>query len=277
MGKWQIVFNIIVLIGLAGVISFTSFQLIINLLKENQALAVNYQQRKVPCPYGLSFAITLIVGFLVGSFSGYYSYEQVNKLLILILTMSFVGIIDDLLGNKQNQGLVGHFKVLLTEFKLTTGSLKAVFSSIVVFSVSLYWSTGLWAGILNGLIFLLSANFINLLDVRPGRALKIVIIIISLIIVSHAKLINYGLLVLITVVRALPVDLAGQGMMGDVGANVLGVVVGFLVVAGFSEIIKLVYLISLMAIHLYTEVRSLSNLIKNNKILCQLDQLGRKN
>ncbi len=260
-----------------GVISFTSFQLVVTLLKEREVLALNYQQKQVPFPYGLSFTVTLIVGLLVGSFYGYYSYQQANKLLILILTMSFVGVIDDLVGNKQNQGLIGHFKVLLSQFKLTTGSLKAVFSGTVVFFISLYWYPSLWSGLINGLLLLLSANFVNLLDVRPGRALKLVIIVTSLIIISQVELINYGLLVLITAVRAVPFDLAGQGMMGDVGANVLGVAVGFLLVIGFSEPVKMVYLSSLLAIHLYTEIRSLSNLIENNKILRQLDQLGRKN
>ena len=64
-------------------------------------------------------------------------------------------------------------------------------------------------------------------------------------------------------------------MMGDAGSNVLGISIGFLVVLTFSIFTKILVLVFLVGIHIFTEKYSLTNIIKKNRFLNYLDELGR--
>ena len=65
-----------------------------------------------------------------------------------------LGIIDDLLGNRNTTGLKGHIGQLF-KFKLTTGGLKALMGGVVSIFVSLSFSNNFPMLILNGLIIAL--------------------------------------------------------------------------------------------------------------------------
>ena len=78
----------------------------------------------------------------------------------------------------------------------------------------------------------MAANLGNLLDRRPGRALKVgVIAWIPLAIVAGSDVLGVALAPVIGAFLAtFPDDLAERLMLGDAGANVLGAVLGLAVV-----------------------------------------------
>ncbi|AGB40546.1 Glycosyl transferase family 4 [Halobacteroides halobius DSM 5150] len=251
--------------------------LVPNLLKEGDLITENYKGQQIPVGYGLLFGLNMLIILVMGSLLGYYPIFQVQSLISLILVMSFVGILDDTIGRKDNQGFGGHFKALLVKGKLTTGTIKAIFSCFIVFFINFY-SYDDWNNvIINTLVILLTTNFINLLDLRPGRALKVTLIFLITILLTNPN--DYLLVIpmVITVLFSLPFDLNAGGMMGDVGANVLGVIIGFLLISSFDLYLRIIIMFLLILIHLYTENYSLSTLIKNNKVLNYFDQLGRTN
>lgn len=83
------------------------------------------------------------------------------------------------------------------------------------------------------------------------------------------------LFLLAAVIGYLPWDLKAEVMMGDVGSNVLGAIIG-LSVTEFSITNKVIVVVVLAIIHLYAEKASLSQLIEKIPILNYIDNIGRK-
>jgi len=172
-----------------------------------------------------------------------------------------LGFMDDLFGTHDDKGFHGHLSAL-SSGRLTTGGLKAL--GIGAISAVYAWhiaqgrsaaasgwmeTVGTW--LLATLVIALSANFINLMDLRPGRALKVYSLLIviaaplfavdasrafSVYASSLAELGVAPWLSVDTLLAALlmvlvllgPVaavwrfDLGEEGMLGDAGSNVMG-------------------------------------------------------
>ena len=101
----------------------------------------------------------------------------------------------------------------------------------------------------------LSANLLNLVDLRPGRALKVffVLAFISVCLVPGETSVLLLFPFLLAALVYLPQDLAAQGMLGDAGANVLGGVLGLNLVLNAPALWQLLYFTVLVLIHLLTE------------------------
>jgi hypothetical protein len=115
------------------------------------------------------------------------------------------------------------------------------------------------------LIVGLSANFLNQLDTRPGRALK------AYLLGATAVGAPRGLAVLL-----LPYDLREMGMLGDSGSNGLGAVLGLYSVNQFTGRGRWVAIGALAGLTLLGEARSLGELIERTPVLRDLDSLGRR-
>ena len=189
---------------------------------------------------------------------------------LCLLLFAILGGVDDSLGKSSKKGFRGHF----TERQLSTGGLKAwggAASSLVIASLL----TNNWLELLvNGAVIALGANFLNLLDLRPGRAGKAFILLAlpSLLLrwVSLGPL--FGLLC--AVVGYLPWDLRRRVMMGDAGSNPLGAALG-LATAIYSPLyVKIILSVILLGLNALSERVSFSGIIESNRFLHFLDQLG---
>ncbi|MFC5370203.1 hypothetical protein [Arcanobacterium bovis] len=128
----------------------------------------------------------------------------------------------------------------------------------------------------DSLILAGSANFLNLLDLRPGRALKFAgLCAVPALLISDDARSTSGV-ILTTAIANLPSDLAGETMLGDMGANALGGVVGTLVTSSQSMPVKLLVLGTITGLTAASEKVSFSKVIAENKILSVIDDLGRK-
>ena len=138
-----------------------------------------------------------------------------------MMAMFFAGIIDDTIGNRDVSGLKGHFKSLF-KGKLTTGGFKALFGGFVGLIISISISKNIYDIVINTLIIALSTNLMNLFDLRPGRAIK-VYLVISLVLFFTLGGYTRNLLLLIfpNVLAYFNFDLKAKAMMGDTGSNVL--------------------------------------------------------
>ena len=115
------------------------------------------------------------------------------------------------------------------------------------------------------LLVALSANALNQLDTRPGRALKAYL---AAAIVLDAPL---ALAVLLA-----PYDLREMTMLGDGGSNGLGAMLGLCSVNRFTGRGRWVAIGALAGLTLLGERRSLGELIENTPVLRELDALGRR-
>lgn len=235
----------------------------------------NYRGDFIPCSMGIIFITNILfVSLFILKIEAKTNYTEILMIMIGTMTMGFIGLIDDFIGNNHVKGFKGHLKMLLN-LELTTGGLKLILGGIVSILISLIVSTNLINFLINILIISLCTNLINLLDLRPGRAIKS-FLIVSLPIVFFVTSLYQTILISFigTALAYLPYDIKGKSMLGDTGANILGFILG-IIATTFSIKIKIAVVIFLILSNLYSEKYSISRLISHNKILSFIDELGR--
>ena len=127
------------------------------------------------------------------------------------------------------------------------------------------------------------ANLANLLDLRPGRALKVILPAAALLAAPAAAgsaraatRTHLGRAALLPALVALPPDLREHGMLGDAGANVLGAAVGTAAARSTAPPARLGMLALVVALNLASETVSFSTVIERTPVLRALDRLGRR-
>jgi UDP-N-acetylmuramyl pentapeptide phosphotransferase/UDP-N-acetylglucosamine-1-phosphate transferase len=197
--------------------------------------------------------------------------------LLLALGFFALGFLDDFAGDGRSKGFKGHLRALLAG-EVTTGAIKAFGGLGLAFAVSLWWEG--WfvpTALLDALVIALAANFINLLDLRPGRAAKgfLLLWVLTAIAGRNSDYLPVSAAVAAAVVAWLPADLKEKGTLGDAGANMIGAVLGagFVAVSGVPG--RLALLVLLVIVTLASERISFTKVIERSAPLRWLDGLGR--
>lgn len=270
-----ILYAILILTGLLG--TYAIIPLFRSLLIESNVLRPNYKKDMIPVSMGIVFLPMLIINAIILAYFTTNFKDMLHIFIFLfgLVSMFFAGILDDIIGNRDVSGLKGHFKSLLNG-KLTTGGFKALFGGFIGLVISIAISKNIYDIVINTLIIALSTNLMNLLDLRPGRAIKgYLLISIVLLFTLGEYTRNLLLLILPNVVAYFNQDLKAKAMMGDTGSNVLGISIGILFVMGYPLKVRLIWLAFLIFIHILTEKYSLTKIIESNKFLNFIDKLGR--
>ncbi len=258
------------------VLSYIALPMVKEMLLKSNIVCENFRNVKIATSLGLVFVFVQVV--TLGIIQIFFKFEN-NYNLIYLLGFCFIGmlgILDDLIGEKNIKGLRGHVKALFSGV-LTTGGIKAMFGLFISIILSNYISINFIDFIINSLIIGLFTNLINMFDLRPGRATKVFVVFALLFILSgfirEKSYIIYSLFgILIPYIR---LDLKAMAMMGDVGSNVLGFTLGILAATSFSFVFRIIILFLLIVFHLLAEKVSFSKIIDNNKVLRYFDSLGR--
>lgn len=270
-----ILYAILILTGLLG--TYAIIPLFRSLLIESNVLRPNYKKDMIPVSMGIVFLPMLIINAIILAYFTTNFKDMLHIFIFLfgLVSMFFAGILDDIIGNRDVSGLKGHFKSLLNG-KLTTGGFKALFGGFIGLVISIAISKNIYDIVINTSIIALSTNLMNLLDLRPGRAIKgYLVISIVLLFTLGEYTRNLLLLIFPNVIAYFNQDLKAKAMMGDTGSNVLGISIGILFVMGYSLKVRLIWLAFLIFIHILTEKYSLTKIIENNKFLNFIDKLGR--
>lgn len=235
----------------------------------------NFRGQAVPAAAGI--IIALIYASCLSLWAVASPAPIVQTLSFVTVAMALVGFVDDVLGDKETQGLAGHVRLLLAG-GLTTGGIKAVFGVIVSVAASAAVTDGLFAFVMGTAVIALSANAVNLLDLRPGRAVKGAIVFAAgLYVVSMGALVWPYLLPLMAVLLVYaPYDLQARAMLGDTGANTVGALLGVAAAASFTPAGLTVLLAALAALHVWAERGSISRTIERVPVLKALDEWGRR-
>jgi UDP-N-acetylmuramyl pentapeptide phosphotransferase/UDP-N-acetylglucosamine-1-phosphate transferase len=140
----------------------------------------NFAKKPILASYGLiQFPYIVAVGLaLVSGFplrSNPETQAQVIWLYLGVMAAMWVlGAVDDIWGTREVGGFKGHFKKLLFERKLTTGALKALGGGAVALAAGwLIHPHDLLQAALAAMVIALATNTLNLLDLRPGRAVAV--------------------------------------------------------------------------------------------------------
>ena len=238
----------------------------------------NYQQEQIPLAAGVIFVLAALpvqalLAFLPGQDSAMWLTWIGGGLL-----GAFLGLLDDIAGNRNDTGLKGHFAALVKEHRLTTGGLKAAGGLFfAVFAAALY-NDNIYSFLLGGLAVLLSFNTINIFDLRPGRAGKAFFVFSLLLFglsMGQGAYFVYLCPTIVTVAVYLPIDLRAQAMMGDTGANALGIALGLTALWSLPLQQMGVYIAILLSIHLVAEKYSWTTIIQKIALLRKIDEWGR--
>lgn len=249
----------------------------------------NYRKRRVSVVGGIviaaALAITEAVSWGIGRlasgdgvrFLGDSKSPVHPGVLILALGFFALGFLDDFAGNGRSKGFTGHLSALRGG-EITTGAVKAIGGLGLAFGVGLWWEG--WfvpSAVLDALVIALSANFINLLDLRPGRAAKAFLILWAPAAVAarNSEYLPVSAAVAAAVVAWLPADLKEKGTLGDAGANMIGAVVSAGFVVAFGVAGRLAVLALLVLATLASERVSFTEVIERTGPLRWLDGLGR--
>jgi UDP-GlcNAc:undecaprenyl-phosphate/decaprenyl-phosphate GlcNAc-1-phosphate transferase len=239
----------------------------------------NYRNRSVAFPFGvLSVAgavLTLIPLTIVDRIGGAHVFHpETLTVAVYVLGVAFLGLIDDTLGG-ESRGWRGHGRAVLAG-QLSTGALKAAGSLGLALYAMGYEGLSTTGWLLASAVLVLATNVFNLLDLRPGRATKVFVLLGAGLTIGAASvrpLWALGLFVGPALVAGV-YDLRERAMLGDTGANLIGALAGLWLVLTLSETEQTVALAALLLITVYGELRSISKLVERMPLLRGLDSWG---
>lgn len=191
----------------------------------------------------------------------------------LAATVGSVGWYDDLTGSGASKGLRGHLAAL-RRGEVTSGAVKVAVIGAASLAAAAAVSDDRLDALVGGVAVAGHANVLNLLDLRPGRALKVAIAHTPLVLTTPAGGIAAAGLGAGTAL--LTDDLGERTMLGDAGANALGAILGLAMVARAGRTARLIHLGVVTALTLASEKVSFTQVIGRTPVLRELDQLGRR-
>jgi UDP-GlcNAc:undecaprenyl-phosphate GlcNAc-1-phosphate transferase len=248
----------------------------------------NYRGRQVAFPAGIALVAASLVALVPLALideldDGKVFRADSGVVLTYVLGVALLGLLDDLVGSEIEPGAPppprgwrGHARATLRG-SFSTGALKAAGSlGIALFVLR---GRGLSTGdyLLAVALLVLATNLFNLLDLRPGRSAKALVLLGAGVTIGSRDLHPLWTLGLFVgpVLVLIPLDLRERAMLGDTGSNALGAMGGLWLVLALSTLAQLIALGVIAIATVYGEFRSLSELIERTPLLRQLDSLGR--
>jgi UDP-GlcNAc:undecaprenyl-phosphate/decaprenyl-phosphate GlcNAc-1-phosphate transferase len=130
--------------------------------------------------------------------------------------------------------------------------------------------------LLGGAVVASLANLVNLFDLRPGRAIKVGLLLGGPALVQPGPAGVIAAAPLGTAAALANDDLGERSMLGDCGANALGALIGVAVLARYDRIGRLAHLIAATGLTLASEKVSFTRVIEQTPVLQRLDAVGRR-
>ena len=191
---------------------------------------------------------------VVGALVALGGLRAPRRVALGVAGTALLGLADDLWSGSE-RGFRAHFRA-----GGTTGVLKAVGIPAVALATTRSVSAAA--------VVSLSANGVNLLDTRPGRALKAFLAAAALLRGPTRAYVPIAVLLA-------PYDLREMTMLGDAGSNALGALLGYGSVAKLTARGRGLAIAALAGLTVVGEKRSLGDLIERIPVLSHLDRLGR--
>jgi UDP-N-acetylmuramyl pentapeptide phosphotransferase/UDP-N-acetylglucosamine-1-phosphate transferase len=190
-----------------------------------------------------------------------------------------VGAYDDIVGarpeQRKDKGFKGHLQAL-REGRVSAGAVKVLGVGASGLTAGALLSEGPIDAALSGVVIAGAANVVNLLDLRPGRALKVVLAASAPLLASADSSATVAAAVGGAAVAALPDDLGERTMLGDAGANALGALLGVAAAARLGRGGKAVLAAGLVGLMAASEKVSFTAVIARTPALNAVDMWGRR-
>jgi hypothetical protein len=182
------------------------------------------------------------------------------------------GVYDDLRGDATARGLAGHLRALACG-TVTSGALKILLVGLGGLAAAVVLHGVTPRALPAAVLVAGTANLLNLFDLRPGRALKVALLVALPLLLSRAA--PVAALVAGAAAGLLPSDLRERTMLGDGGANALGAALGVALARACSPPYAVAAALAVVALTLASERVSFSRVIDRAGPLRWADRLGR--
>ena len=224
------------------------------------------------------------IGGVAGALAGGGSPRERLAVAIAGAGAAAFGGYDDLAGNGGSRGFRGHL-CALRRGDLTTGVVKLAGIGAVGLTAAITAGdrtdnagghaavAGVADTLINAALIAGCANLVNLFDLRPGRAAKVVVIAGGLLAPGGSGL---SAAPLAAAAALLPEDLGERAMLGDAGANALGAMLGAAAAISLPRPARLAALGLVTGLTAASEVVSFTSVIERTTPLRWLDLLGRR-
>jgi UDP-GlcNAc:undecaprenyl-phosphate/decaprenyl-phosphate GlcNAc-1-phosphate transferase len=240
----------------------------------------NYRGRVLACPLGVVIVAAAVLALAPLAVAQQLAATTVLRpelgwIAVYVLGVGVLGLADDVLADRA-RGWRGHGSAVLGG-EFSSGALKAAGSAGLALYVMAEQGIGTARFVLGAAVLVLATNAFNLLDLRPGRAAKVFVVLGVLLTVGSGRLgplWAVGLFVGPILVVGF-YDVRELGLLGDTGSNVLGAVAGAWIVLSVSDLGLAVAVVVLAGMTAYGEFRSISELIARTPGLREIDSLGR--
>jgi UDP-N-acetylmuramyl pentapeptide phosphotransferase/UDP-N-acetylglucosamine-1-phosphate transferase len=251
-------------------------------LRENGFVRENYRGARVAFPAGIAIPVVALLSLIplallaeLGSVDIFPAGARAA--LTYVVGVALLGLLDDLVGSDMPaRGWRGHARAVAGG-GLTTGAIKAAGS--LGLALFVLYGAGLSAAeyLLGAAVLVVATNFFNLLDLRPGRSTKLLVLLgagLTLGSMDVDPLWTIGIFAG-PILVLLPLDLRELGMLGDTGSNAIGAVAGLWLVLTLSTTGQAIALAVMAVVTVYGEFRSIAKVIDRTPGLRHLDSLGR--
>ncbi len=205
---------------------------------------------------------------------------DLRRWITYVIGVAFLGFLDDSLGRAGSEGSPrgwrGHTEALRSG-RLSTGAIKAIGAlALAAYAVSGTGRESL-AYLADVALLILTTNLFNLLDLRPGRAEKALVLIGAGLCLGAWTIEPIELLGIFAgpILVGAWFTLSERAMLGDTGSNLVGAVAGVWLLTTLDESGRLIALGLIALITVYGEFRSISQAISSIPPLRLLDSLGR--
>jgi UDP-N-acetylmuramyl pentapeptide phosphotransferase/UDP-N-acetylglucosamine-1-phosphate transferase len=201
-----------------------------------------------------------------------------------------LGAYDDLAGSGGSRGFKGHLTAL-ARGEVTSGAIKLLGIGAAGLTAAAVAGTGARSKpgaavdvLINGALVAGGANLLNLFDLRPGRAIKVGLLVGAPLAVAGGRRVPGGRSGASAAVVAaplgaaaalLPEDLGEKAMLGDAGANALGALLG-LAATRLGRGSRLAILAGVVGLTGASEFVSFTKVIQSTPPLHWFDMLGRR-
>lgn len=255
-------------------------------LREAGFVRENYRGAPVAFPAGIAVVVSALLALIPLSLLQELADAEVFRaeampVAVYVIGVALLGLLDDLVGSDSAgastpRGWRGHASATLGG-GFSTGAVKAAGSlGLALFALS---GTGRDAGeyLLAVAVLVIATNLFNLLDLRPGRSIKALVLLGAALTVGAFDtdvLWTLGLFAGPLLVL-LPLDLRERGMLGDTGSNVAGALAGLWLVLTLEPLGQGIALAVMLAATVYGEFRSIAAVIDRTPVLRHIDSIGR--
>ena len=239
----------------------------------------NYRGAQLPCPFGI---LILAAGFislaplvLIDRFLDDDVLHLDSYSVALVAGIGVLGLADDVFTGA-SRGWRGHGAAVL-KGSFSTGALKAAGTvGLALFYANLTQDED-QRFFLVALVIVLTTNFFNLLDLRPGRSVKAFVVLVGALAIGSESLEPLkGLGPFVGPILVAGVyDVRERAMLGDTGSNVIGAVASVWMVATLSDLKLAIAAAVLLAVTAYGEFRSISAFVERTPGFRHLDSIGR--